>query len=365
MNQGFDENMFDVVRGWLDRFLSEEEAVLLVVILVVSLTVILTMGKILAPLFTGIVLAYIMQGSIKLFERLRAPKVIAVWGTFLFFMGGFIALLFFVIPKVWRQMQLLFENLPSMVLEAQALLQALPKQYPQLISEQLVNSWSDALSTETGEIGQWLVSTSISQLPLILAITVFIMLVPLLVFFLLKDQQQIIAWCLSFLPAKRPLLNRIGAEMNAQMANYVRGKVFEIIVTGVATFILFKLFGLNYSALLAFLVGLSVVVPYVGIVAVSIPVVIIAWLQFGYTSEIFYVLLGYTIIQVIDGLIIVPLLFSEAVNLHPIAIITAILVFGSWWGLWGVFFAIPLATLVKSVMSSWPQGAWRDDEEGL
>ena len=161
------------------------------------------------------------------------------------------------------------------------------------------------------------------------------------------------------------MLNRIGAEMNLQMANYIRGKVLEIILAGVATYIFFKLFGLDYAALLAFLVGLSVIIPYFGLVAVSAPVVIIAWLQYGWTADFFYLLIGYAVIQGIDGLVVVPLLFSEAVNLHPIAIITAVLVFGSWWGLWGVFFAIPLATLVKAVMTSWPQGAWTETEEDL
>ena len=356
--------MFEVMRGWMNRFLSTEEAVLLAVILIVSSVVILTMGKILAPLLTGIVLAYVMQGSIKMFERLKIPNIIAVWCTFLLFMGGFIGVLLFVIPKVWRQMRALFDNLPSMVHEAQILLQQLPKTYPQLFSEQTVNGWSDVLSTEAGDIGQWLVSTSIAQLPLIMTVTIYIMLIPLIVFFLLKDQEQITGWYLSYLPAKRPLLDRIGAEMHVQMANYIRGKVLEIILVGTATYIFFKITGLNYGALLAFIVGLSVVVPYVGIVAVSIPVVIIAWLQFGFSADFVYIMVGYSIIQALDGLLVVPLLFSEAVNLHPIAIITAILVFGSWWGLWGVFFAIPLATLIKAVMKSWPQGQWHSTEDG-
>ena len=107
---------------------------------------------------------------------------------------------------------------------------------------------------------------------------------------------------------------------------------------------------------LGFLVGLSVIVPYVGAISVTIPVLIIAYLQFGWASEFVYVVIGYGIIQGIDGLVLVPLLFSEANNLHPIAIITAVLVFGSWWGLWGVFFAIPLATLVKAIINAWPSG---------
>jgi putative permease len=62
----------------------------------------------------------------------------------------------------------------------------------------------------------------------------------------------------------------------------------------------------------------------------------------------------YVVIQGLDGNVLVPLLFSEAVNLHPVAIILAILFFGGIWGLWGVFFAIPLATLIKAIINAWP-----------
>jgi putative permease len=74
-----------------------------------------------------------------------------------------------------------------------------------------------------------------------------------------------------------------------------------------------------------------------------------------------YVLIAYTVIQTLDGVVLVPLLFSEAVNLHPVAIIVAILFFGGLWGFWGVFFAIPLATVVKAVIAAWP----RSDDEDL
>ena len=242
-----------------------------------------------------------------------------------------------------------------MVERTRDLLGELPLNYPELVSEQQVTSWIELLNSESAELGQWLLSFSLSQLPLLAAVAVYIMLVPLLVFFILKDQQQILAWCSSYLPSEKPLLDRIGREMDEQMANYIRGKVVEIIIVGGASFVFFQLMGLEYAALLGFLVGLSVIVPYVGFVAVTFPVLIIAYLQFGWGSEFITILIGYSIIQGIDGFFIVPLLFSEAVNLHPIAIITAVLVFGAWWGVWGVFFAIPLATLIKAIMSAWPQ----------
>jgi putative permease len=72
-------------------------------------------------------------------------------------------------------------------------------------------------------------------------------------------------------------------------------------------------------------------------------------------DDFLYIVIAYSIIQALDGIVLVPVLFSEAVNLHPIAIIVAILFFGGLWGFWGVFFAIPLATVVKAVLTAWPK----------
>ena len=143
--------------------------------------------------------------------------------------------------------------------------------------------------------------------------------------------------------------------MDTQISNYVRGKAIEILICGVVTYIGFAVMGVNYAALLAVLVGVSVVVPYIGAVVVTVPVALVAYFQFGWGSEFMWVMVVYGIIQGLDGNVLVPLLFSEAVNLHPVAIIIAVLVFGGFWGVWGVFFAIPLATLVKAVISAWPK----------
>jgi putative permease len=80
----------------------------------------------------------------------------------------------------------------------------------------------------------------------------------------------------------------------------------------------------------------------------------VAFFQWGLSTEFGYLMLGYTIIQGLDGNVLVPLLFSDAVDLHPVLIIAAVLVFGGLWGVWGVFFAIPLASLVKAVINAWP-----------
>ncbi len=347
--------MINVIKSWVHRFLSDEEAVLFGLIMVFSIIIILTMGSTLAPLLAGIVLAFLMQGFINVLLDWKMPRKLTMPLTFLVFMGGFLALLILVMPLVWAQMARLFNELPRMLDKGQALLQLLPQNYPNLVSHNQVNSLIELAGTGMARSGQWLLSFSLSQVPVVISMVLYLVLVPILVFFFLRDKDLILNWFKSFLPEKRPLMNRIGAEMSIQMANYVRGKVIEMIIAGLVTYVLFQVFSMKYAALLAFFVGLSVIVPYIGVAIVTIPVVLIAYFQWGITTPFIIVMSGYTIIQLLDGLVLVPLLFSEAVNLHPIVIIAAVLVFGGLWGLWGVFFAIPLATLVKSIMTAWPQ----------
>jgi putative permease len=210
------------------------------------------------------------------------------------------------------------------------------------------------IQAEMASVGQLLVTKGLSSIPSVLAAIVYLILIPLMVFFFLKDREQLTGWFASFLPTKRPLLERIWSELNLQFANYARGKGIEVLIIGGASYVVFAMFSLNYAALLGLLVGFSVIVPYIGAALVTIPVVVVAYFQFGVTPDFYWVVGAYLLIQVLDGNVLVPLLFSEAVNLHPVAIVIAVLFFGGLWGLWGVFFAIPLATLVNAILTAWP-----------
>ena len=103
-------------------------------------------------------------------------------------------------------------------------------------------------------------------------------------------------------------------------------------------------------------------IPYIGAFVVKLTVAGVAIFQWGLQPEFYWVLIAYGVIQFLDGNLLVPLLFSDAVNLHPVAIIAAILLFGGLWGFWGVFFAIPLATLVQAILSAWPRHDPEPDE---
>ena len=347
--------MFKVLREWMQRYFSDEQAVVLAVLLLLSFAVVLTFGGMLAPALAGMVLAFLLQGLVGLLERLRVPTLLAVWLVFMLFMGLLAVILLVLLPLLWQQLTNLFNEIPRMLGEGQALMLVLPERYPHLLSAEQIRQAIDASRGELGQMGQWLLSSSLSSLPLLVNIMIYLVLVPILVFFFLKDREQIGRWFVGYLPQERTLITRVAQEMNQQIANYIRGKAIEILICGGVTYIAFVALGLNYAALLGLLVGLSVVVPYVGAVVVTIPVVLIALFQWGWGDQFIYLMLVYTIIQGLDGNVLVPLLYSEAVNLHPVAIICAVLLFGGLWGFWGVFFAIPLATLCKAVLGAWPR----------
>jgi len=346
--------MLKVIKGWLHSYLSDQEAIVLLFILLAGFVVILTMGAMLAPASAALVFAFLLQGVVSWLERARVPHLLAVTLVFTGFLALLLLVILVVIPLVWEQVTHLLNAAPGMVREGQALLVSLPDLYPGFVSEQQVMLLVATINKHLADFGQWAFSFSLSKIPGIVALLVYLILVPILVFFFLKDKDLLLHWVAGILPRRRRLIDQVANEMNEQIANYIRGKAIEIVIVGGVSYVLFAIMGLNYSALLAVMVGFSVVVPYIGATVVTIPVALIGFFQWGLDDQLGILLVAYGIIQALDGNVLVPLLFSEAVNLHPVAIILAVLVFGGLWGFWGIFFAIPLATLFKAVMSAWP-----------
>ncbi len=346
--------MFNIIGGWFHRYFSDPEAVLLFVLLVIGFGVIILMGNILAPVLASIIIAYFLQWWVVWLQKHKIPHVVAYPVVYLSFLGLFSVGLLILLPLMWKQLINLFNEMPIMIQNAKLMALQLIEGHP-FFSEQQINALTATLMQDIQNWGRMVLSLSLSSIPGVIAWFIYLILVPLLVFFFLKDHGKLISWFIGFLPIEHGILTRVWAEMDEQIGNYIRGKITEITIVGVATYLVFLYFDLRYRVLLAVLVGLSVVIPYVGAVVITIPVLLVGYIQWKFSANFAYMCLWYFIVQALDGNLLVPFLFSEAVNLHPVAIIIAILVFGAFWGFWGVFFAIPLATLVKAVLNAWPR----------
>ena len=163
------------------------------------------------------------------------------------------------------------------------------------------------------ELGQNVLSFSLASVPAVITILVYLILVPLMIFFFLKDKKIVMEWVTNFLPKERHLVNEVWVEMDAQIGNYVRGKFNEILIVGAASYIAFVILGLNYAFLLAMIVGLSVLIPYIGAAIVTLPVALVGYFQWGLSSDFTWLMISYFVIQFLDGNVLVPILFSEAV----------------------------------------------------
>lgn len=350
----------NIVKQWFHDHFSDPQVVILALVLVFGVAVVLTVGDMIAPVIASMVIAFLLDGVIKSLENLGVPRFLAVGGVFSAFMIFLGVVLLGLLPLLINQLTQFFKELPGFISQGQAALLQLPEQYPTFISEAEVRNLMSSIGAQLTFYGQRLLTFSLASLGSVFTFIIYLVLMPIMVFFFLKDKKMILAWGRAFLPEDHNLASRVWQDVNRQIGNYVRGKVWEIMIVWGATYMTLLFIGMDYAMLLGFLVGLSVIIPYIGATVATFPVAVLAYFQWGWGADFGVAVLAYTIIQVLDGNLLVPILLSEVVDLHPIAIITAILVFGGVWGLWGVFFAIPLATLVQAVLNAWPNRGNRE-----
>ena len=345
----------NIVTKWLKNNLSDRQVVLLVGFLAGAFFIIYFFGDMIAPVLAAIVFAFLLDGPAERLRRRGVPhllSVVTVFATFL--LVGFVAF-FTILPPITRQVGQFVGSLPEMFNVIKDQVGQFLANYPELVAQTQVDALVASIQTGMLDFGQTFLAVSVGNIIGLITVVVYAILVPVMVFFFLKDKKAILRWFSNFLPSDRPLADQVWKEVITKTGNYARGKVYEILIVGFTAWALFWLIGLPYAAFLAFLTGISVIVPYIGATLVTIPVVIVAYAHWGFQGEFFGAVAAYIVLQILDGNVLVPWMFSGVVKLHPNAIILAILIFGGLWGFWGVFFAIPLATLAHAVIRAWPR----------
>ena len=304
------------------------------------------------PIIISIILSYFLYNIKKLLNGLGFPNGISFITTYILFITFFLLSLFILLPLVFKQMLGLFNDLPFMIQKVKFITYRFIEKYPFVFPAEQTNLLFSNIIAYVQSIGKTIISASLLSLAIIIKWILYIFLIPILVFFFLKDHIDIILWFKKIMPEKSKFWSKIWDVTNQQIANYIRGKFIEIVIITFISYILFKSYRLVYADLLAFGVGMSVVIPYIGTIIISVPVIFISAVQLGLTNDFLYFNIIYMLIQFLDGNLLVPVLFSETVDLHPISIIMAIIIFGSTLNIYGVFFAIPFAIVIKAISSS-------------
>jgi putative permease len=349
--------MKHILRRWLKHYFSDPQVMILIILLLAGFLVVLFFGRMLIPVFVSIIIALLLDSGIEWLKKFHVRRAIAVYLVFFLFLILFLDLLIILLPLISHQIGELMGDLPGMITTVKKELMLLPRKYPGIVSEERINQVIFLLSSEFNNIGKNIIKLSVSSVRGLIEALVYVILVPFLVFFFLKDKQAIMDWLKKFIPEERGLAVLVWDEVYDQFFNYLRGKVLEILFVWAINYAAFALIGLKYSLILSMLVGIAVLVPYIGSAVMFVPVILIAFFQWGVDTQMLSIAVAYAFLHALDGNIIAPLLLSRVVKMHPIAIIVAILIFGGIWGFWGLVFAIPLATLLHAVLKAWTNTA--------
>lgn len=213
-----------VITDWFRRYFSDPQVVFLAAALLVGFAVVLSMGYMLAPALASIVIAYLLEGLVSYFQRFGWPRLVAVLVVYIVFVVFVITLLFGVIPVVSRQVTDLVQQMPSMISSGLVFLTQLPERYPEVISQDQVQQVIGTIRYEITSFGQRVLSWSLASVVGFITILVYLILVPLLVFFFLKDKDLIIAWFMNYLPKHTRIAGTVWHDVDRQISNYVRGK---------------------------------------------------------------------------------------------------------------------------------------------
>ena len=346
--------MLEEINNLFKKIFSNEETLVFSILVISAFLILFFLGSILTPFLISIIFAYLLIGMQSRFESFGLKSSIALFLTYSIFLLLGIALMVWLAPLLYQQLQAIVLEVPKWLSSFRLFAQDIPAKYPDLVSSDQITVFLESLSGQISTLSQDFIKASIAGIQNTVTIAINLILLPILVFFFLCDRETIISGFLSILPKERRMLKNVWVEMDEQLSNYARGKAIEIVIVGVAAAIIFIYFDLEYVALLSVLVGFSVLIPFLGAFIVTIPVAVVGLLQLGLTFEFSLLMASYLALQILDGNLLVPILFSDAVKLHPVAIILAVFVFGSLFGFWGVFFAIPIATLIKAIWNAWP-----------
>tara|TARA_B100000073_G_scaffold42282_1_gene31662 strand:+ start:2189 stop:3241 length:1053 start_codon:yes stop_codon:yes gene_type:complete len=343
--------MINYLKDFFARYFYDEEHYAALFIITIGIVILYFLGNILAPVLVSILIAYILNGFMTFLEDKGNSRTLALIAT-LFVFSLFYLSIFLFLPFLSRQILSLVSDIPQIFDSVNIFLSNQLSDYTissNQLDEALVNAFSYIPTLFQNALLQ--LNSGFSA---VMNALLYLVIVPFLVFFLLKDKDVFISYLNILLPEKKNLLSKIWKDVNLQLYGYLRGKGLEMIIVALATGIVFYLQGVNYSIILAILVGLSVLIPYVGAILVTIPVVLIGLFQWGLDSNFYIFLASYLIIQALDGNVLMPLLLGREVKLHPVIIISAVLIFGGIWGFWGLLLAIPLATFLRAILLAWP-----------
>ncbi len=394
--------MISIFRAWYRRNFSAPGTVELALLLAACFILVYWFMWLFGPIIVALCLAYCLDWAVRFLERrFHLKRKWAAALTMLAFIGIAAGIVVFLAPRVVNQGTEFYNNImlygqdtAQQAEEAPAAQQgqqdaAVPENSGQAYAdtfdaavaqklytfvEPLPDPWPSMLTPQTlknyvhsarvfimANLASILKKQIMPSVVNAMSWAVYMIIVPIFMFLMLANKQALQRRVVKYLlPSNTVLIKVLWPKLNSQLESYINGSLMHIAISALANCLLFWAFGLNYGTLLGVCMGFSVVIPYVGAVLVGVPVLLIAAVQFGFVPFLGWFLAAWLVLQLADSYALTPLLFSKTMDLDAFSILLSIMVFGTLWGFWGVFFSIPLARFIATLITQWP----RQEPEG-
>jgi predicted PurR-regulated permease PerM len=303
------------------------------------------LAPILAPFLAGAILAYIFNPLVGRIAGRRVRRTVAVVAVLLLALAALVALLVVVLPLFAKELRLLAERLPAFLdwlnRVAAPWLGAHLGVSLQFDLETLRGLLADALQSNQDLLPRLLGSLQVGGTAL-LGLLVNLILIPVVLFYLLRDWESILARAARLIPrGQAERAHAILSEIDAVLAEFLRGQLLVMLVMSAYYVAALWLAGLEFALPIGLLTGLLVFIPYVGSITGFVLATVAALLQFGALAGVAWVWAVFAAGQLIEGMLVTPLLVGERIGLHPVAVIFALLAFGQVFGFFGLLLALP------------------------
>ncbi len=310
--------------------------------------VIYHLSFVLTPFIISFVLAYFLHPLVKYFADKKIPNAIAILLIMTLFFGIFGVILSLILPIIYNQSARLIAEIPAYFNFFKSEI------YPKYISFLNVNgieSKQDFNSifneAEIIAFAKNFTFTIFDSGVALINIFSLIFIMPILIFYILKDWDLLNKNFYEFLPKKSFIkVSKVLSEIDLALSGFIRGQILVCLMMAVIYSLLLSLTGLKFGFLIGFLTGIFTFIPYVGALIGFVAAIFFAFFQWGFDIiNISQVVAAIVVGQVVESNFLTPKLIGEKVGLHPVWVIFGIFIFGSIFGIIGVIFATPLTAV--------------------
>lgn len=303
------------------------------------------------------VIAYLLDPFVAFMERRKLPRNYGI--IILYTLMGVFSIFFmiYLVPMLSLRWESMIRDLPRYLQKGKEIAQqwqgmggpANATEEWRWLLDKLIGGMDELFSRMGSAVYAAMTTVVFNLFNLILA--------PILVFFMLFYKEEIKTGISKWMPAgRRDAILEVGTEVNASIGGYIKGQLFVSLIVAILSTIALFFLDIDYPMFNGIFAGLASVLPFIGVIIATIPALFFAFVKFQSGFVIAKVIAAFAVIYFLEGYIVKPLVFKEAMNLNPLITIIAVMAFGELMGFWGIILAIPIAAAFKILSYHYRRG---------